>query len=74
MSRFLKLLKKYYIGFVCIYKLKEHHTGALYRIFFYSETGLVTIFWHDGDKFTCKGKKFIDKIASNSKIMAYNRV
>jgi hypothetical protein len=56
-------LKKYSIGFPCIYKIEKHYTEANYRIFLVTDFGMVTIFYfEDTNKIKCKSKKFLDKI------------
>ncbi len=59
-------LKKYCIGFPCVYLIENHYTEASHRIFLQSEFGMVTIFWFDSTKkIKCKSKKFLDKIKND---------
>lgn len=60
-------LKKYCIGFPCIYKIENHYTEANYRIFLVTEFGMITLFYFEAtNKLTSKSKKFIDKVKNNA--------
>lgn len=59
-------LKKYCIGFPCLYKIENHYTEASYRIFLVTEFGMVTLFYFEvTNKIICKSKNFVDKLKSN---------
>jgi hypothetical protein len=68
----VKELKQYSIGFPCIHKIENHYTEASYRLFLYTENGIVTLFWfEDKKKLVCKSQKFLDKLKSNDIIKGF---
>lgn len=65
-------LKKYCIGFPCVYKIENHYTEASYRIFLVTEFGIITLFWFENtNKLVCKSQKFLDKLKSNDIINGF---
>jgi hypothetical protein len=59
-------LKKYCIGFPCVFKIENHYTEASHRIFLVTEFGIATLFWFENtNKLVCKSQKFLDKLKSN---------
>ena len=62
MKDFLKLVKKYADGFICVSELNEHYKGATHRIFLLSSSCIITILWYNDNTFETKSPKFLAKL------------